>query len=70
MALPSVKFDPETEEIEVVSSERKKLDIHGLPAVTSFALYKHNQRYYINIIIVNVNLTRQIENPSISGNQL
>lgn len=53
LTLPSVKFDPETEEIEVDSTNRKKLEIHGLPVVTSFALYKHNQR---NILLTDPTL--------------
>nr|XP_021193091.2 exosome complex component RRP43 [Helicoverpa armigera] len=43
LTLPSVTYDPETEEITVDTSVRKKLNINGLPVATSFALYKHDQ---------------------------
>lgn len=45
MTLPTVTYDAETEEISVDTSVRTKLKVHGLPVASSFALYKHLQRY-------------------------
>lgn len=45
MTLPSVSYDAETEAIEVDTSIRKALKVHGLPVATSFAVYKLIQEY-------------------------
>ncbi|XP_072941804.1 exosome complex component RRP43-like [Epargyreus clarus] len=44
LSLPTVKFDPETEEIKVDEVERIPLKISGLPVATSFCLLEQNKR--------------------------
>ncbi|CAH0628838.1 unnamed protein product [Chrysodeixis includens] len=48
LSLPTVTYDSETEEITVDTSVTTKLNVHGLPVATSFAMYTQEQR---NIIL-------------------
>ncbi|XP_075972418.1 exosome complex component RRP43-like [Anticarsia gemmatalis] len=49
LKLPSVTYDPDTEEIQVDTTVKTNLKVHGLPVATSFVLYNHIQR---NVIMV------------------
>ncbi|XP_068627927.1 exosome complex component RRP43-like [Battus philenor] len=44
LTLPSVTFDPETEEIHVDTNNRSALKVDGLPVATSFAIYPSFER--------------------------
>ncbi|KAI5645134.1 3' exoribonuclease family, domain 1 domain-containing protein [Phthorimaea operculella] len=48
LSLPTVKYDAETEVIEVDADNRTPLEVHGLPVATSFAVYNLLQK---NIIL-------------------
>ncbi|KAJ2950454.1 hypothetical protein O0L34_g8697 [Tuta absoluta] len=48
LTLPTVKYDAETEVIEVDADNRTPLEVHGLPVATSFAVYNLLQK---NIIL-------------------
>lgn len=42
--LPTVTYDPETEEISVDTSVKIPLSVNGLPVATSFVVYNLNQK--------------------------
>lgn len=44
VTLPTVSFDPETEEIEVDKDIRTPLKISGLPVATSFCILEKNKK--------------------------
>ncbi|CAB3228371.1 unnamed protein product [Arctia plantaginis] len=44
LRLPTVTYDPETEDIKVDTNVQTKLKLNGLPIATSFAIYKYMDR--------------------------
>lgn len=45
VTLPTVTYDPETEEIKVDTNNRISLKVNGLPVATSFAIFPNCERF-------------------------